>query len=966
MAVTAYNLSSFGAVLKAFRTRRHLTQQQLARLIGVHRSAVIRWEQGDFLPQSRTLVLELARHLCLDEQETRHLLEASLTALSPYWHVPLPRNPFFTGREAILEALHTQLGVERAVALTHASALHGLGGVGKTQIALEYAYRHALEYTAVFWIAAETEASIISTLLHLAEVLQVPERGEQEQQRVVAAVQRWLTTHRQWLVIWDNVEDFDLMPRFLPPTRQGAVLITTRCQTLGTLARSLDLVPMEQEEGIVFLLRRAKILDQQADVEQVQQFAARMPAHFAAAAELVTIMGGLPLTLDQAGAYLETTRCGLPTYLDLFRRRRGTLLQQRGEGARDHPASMTATFRLAMSATVGRHPAVGDLLRACALLAADTIPEELLVQGADSLGVPLAHACSDDLEWNRLVGVACSASLLQRQPEARTLSMHRLVQAILQEEMNEQERTAVRQRLAHALQALFPEMSYDSWQQCERLLSQALLVADALPEQAEDQELAALLQKVADYLRLRAQYKHAQSLYERALRILERVLGPEHSQVATLLNRLAAILDEQGEKGQAESLYKRALQISEQILGPEHADLAYPLHNLAGFYFDRGKYQQAEPLYQRALRIFEQTLGPDHSMVAEPLNGMADLYLEQEHYNQAELFYERALRISEARGSAHPQVARMLDGLAKLYTRQEKVAKAQELQERALQIQEQVLGPQHPHVAYPLLGLAILSQKRGEYEQAELFYQRALAIREQALGDDNFLLVEALGGLANLSREEGNYAQAEELYRRALAILEEHRSQDHPETAQTLHGLALLRQRQGRLDEALSLVERVLQIREQALGAAHSKTVATRTLYTHLKEALADKKAQIGIQTGKRFQHQEAQHGPQSTPTQRKGSLSRPLHMQAIVLFPRAEQDPLEAFLAACCELHPLAWCTIRELWDTYARWTTAEQGCVPLPRRALAAQLKARGCRVDRTSTVRIWRGLRLVQTSP
>lgn len=217
-----------------------------------------------------------------------------------------------------------------------------------------------------------------------------------------------------------------------------------------------------------------------------------------------------------------------------------------------------------------------------------------------------------------------------------------------------------------------------------------------------------------------------------------------------------------------------------------------------------------------------------------------------------------------------------------------------------------------------------------------------------------------------ISREEGNYAQADELYRRALAILEEHRSQDHPETAQTLHGLALLRQRQGRLDEALSLVERVLQIREQALGAAHSKTVATRSLYTHLKEALADKKAQIGIQTGKRFQHQEAQHGPKSTPTQRKGSLSRPLHMQAIVLFPRAEQDPLEAFLAACCELHPLAWCTIRELWDTYTRWTTAEQGCVPLPRRALAAQLKARGCRVDRTSTVRIWRGIRLVQTSP
>src|SRR5450432_3974495 len=166
MAVIEENFSSFGVVLRTFRKRRHLTQQQLAEVIGVHRSTLINWEQGDFLPGSKTLVLELARHLKLDDQETRQLLEASLTALAPHWLVPLPRNLFFTGREAILEALHTQLGVNHAIALTQSSALHGLGGIGKTQIALEYAYRHALEYSAVFWIGAETEEQIISSLLH--------------------------------------------------------------------------------------------------------------------------------------------------------------------------------------------------------------------------------------------------------------------------------------------------------------------------------------------------------------------------------------------------------------------------------------------------------------------------------------------------------------------------------------------------------------------------------------------------------------------------------------------------------------------------------------------------------------------------------------------------------------------------------------------------------------------------------
>ncbi|HEU5226567.1 MAG TPA: helix-turn-helix domain-containing protein [Ktedonobacteraceae bacterium] len=298
MSLTEHDVASFGALLKTFRKRRRLTQQQLAATIGMHRSTITRWEQGDVLPESKTLVLELARHLRLDDQETRHLLEASLTALAPYWLVSLPRNPFFTGREEILEALHRQLGMDQAVALTQSSALHGLGGVGKTQTALEYVYRYALEYSAVFWIGAETEESIVSSLLHIAEVLQLPERDDEDQQRVVAAVQRWLNMHGQWLLVWDNVEDLALLDRFLPSTRSGAMLITTRRQTLGTFARGLPLLPMEQEEGMLFLLRRAKVLVPEATCEHLRRFAEQMPAEYRAAEELVTVMGGLPLALD--------------------------------------------------------------------------------------------------------------------------------------------------------------------------------------------------------------------------------------------------------------------------------------------------------------------------------------------------------------------------------------------------------------------------------------------------------------------------------------------------------------------------------------------------------------------------------------------------------------------------------------------------------------------------------------------
>lgn len=950
---------SFGATLRDFRKRRHLTQKQLAEMIGIHRNTIIRWEQGDFLPESKALVLELARHLHLNDQESRHLLEASLTAPTPYWLVSLPRNPFFTGREEILETLHAQLGNHQVVALTQSYALHGLGGIGKTQIALEYAYRHALEYSAVFWIEAETSEQITASLLRLAEALSLPERQTADQQRVLAAVQRWLSAHQHWLLIWDNLDNPDLLSEFLLPMQHGAILITTRCSALGTVASGMDLLPMEQEEGVLFLLRRMKVLSPAATQEEMCQFAAQAPAEYAAARELVTALGGLPLALDQAGAYLEETGCSFTDYLQRYTQYRARVLARRGVSGGHHPQSVTTTFQLSLE-RIEQEQGAADLLRVCALLQAEAIPEELFVAGAAHLGPQLEALGIDPASFDQVIAALRSLSLIQRQAERHTLSLHRLVQAVLLDAMTAEEREQWTRRVAAALDARFPEVLFTteqaSWVRCERLLPHALRVLHQMRATEESLTVASLAYKVAQYLLLqRGRYREAEPLFQQALRIRELILGSDHPDVARILNSLAALNALQARYREAESLYQRALHIREHALRSDHPDVARLLNNLAELSLAQGNYAEAEPLYQRALHIFEQALGPDHFLVATLLSNLARLFQLQSNYAEAEPLYRRALYILEqVLGPDHSLVAEVLTNLAHLSQLQSNCAEAELLYRRALHIWEQALGPDHPDLARALGGLGELSHTQGKFVEAEALYQRAWSVFEQALGPDHPSVACMLHNLANLFRDQERYAEAEVLYLRALRIQEQHLGQQHPQRADILYDLAISRQKQGRQSRALSLVKRAHAIRLQSLGEAHPKTVTARALYTHLLQE------PTGVQ-GEEISHRDTVGllDPGGEELQPEEAVL-PLHRS--VAPPNSENAALQEFLDACCELHPLAWCRIRDLWQAYEHWTASTQNQIPLSRRAFAAQMRARGCRPDRTSTVRIWRGIRLV----
>ena len=709
---------------------------------------------------------------------------APRAALPAIWNIPYPRNPFFLGRDDELALIrhHLQTGQATAPSQAQAIAISGLGGIGKTQLALEYAYRYYQDYQAVLWARAESTETMISSYVALARLLRLPEREEKEQEVTVQAVKIWLQTHRGWLLILDNADELGLLSAFLPPSLGGHLLLTTRAQAVGRLAYRLAIETLLPEHGALFLLRRAALIAPDAELLQVS------PQERELAVQISQELGELPLALDQAGAYLEETGMDLAEYWQIYQQHRATLLQERRGLVTDHPEPVASTWSLSFQRVEEKNPAAADLLRMSAYLAPDAIPEEVLTAGASQLGPVLAPVAADPLLFNQAIEALRAYSLVRRDPKEKSLSVHRLVQAVLQDTLEETQRRLWAERTVCAVNAAFPHAEYRTWAQCERLLPQALAATQWIEQyQMSIEEAGRLLYETAIYLRDRARYS------------------------------------------EAEPFFRRALHIREQHFGPEHPAVAYPLNGLAYLYFLQGRYAEAEPFFRRALHIREQQLGLEHPAVASTLNRLANLYREQGRYAEAELLLRRALHIREQQlVSEHPQVATTLNNLAELYREQGKYAEAEPLFERALRIWEGQVELQHPDVAYPLNGLACLYFLQGRYAEAEPLYQRALRIWEQQLGPEYPNVAHPLNGLANLYREQGKYAEAEPLYQRALRIREQQLGPEHPETAGTIHDLARFWEAQGNNEEASVWYARALAVREQALGAHHPKTTETR------------------------------------------------------------------------------------------------------------------------------------------
>jgi tetratricopeptide (TPR) repeat protein len=690
----------------------------------------------------------------------------------PFIGVP-PRIASFTGRTDELDRLDTTLVHDKPAAVTQASvgraAVQGMGGVGKTSLAIEYAHRFRGLYAGVCWCPAETRTGLLSALAGLAVTMGAATTDETDVEKAAKAGLRRLAEQRAtWLLVYDNVPAPNAIADLLP-SAGARLLITSRFSDWSELAEEVPLDVLPLEEAVVFLQNRTARSDT------------------AGAHALANALDNLPLALDHAAAYCKRTQMRFGDYAV----KASSLIAAAPRGA-SYPRSVAATFDLAIAEAVAQSPAAEALMSYLAQCAPERIPM-ILVEGA----------VEDELGRMGALAALAEVSLLKHdrfEDNTPAVMVHRLVQAVARARLDANGSAEAIGHLIERLVAIYPEPRYDSWALCAHLTPHLLAGRDACP--------ASLLDRAGDYLQSRAAYAQAEQLFRDALAIREKMLGTEHPETAASLVNLALAVHLRGDAG-ALPLCERALTIQEKVLGSEHPDTARTLGSLANLLRAQGSFLRALPLHERALAIYEKALGPEHPCTAGALNDVAYILTDKGDLAGALPLHERALAIYEKTlGPEHPDTADRLWSLASLFQSQGDFTKAIALYERALSIHEKMLGPEDPHNAMSLMNLAIALRNQGTPAQGLPLLERALGIWEKTLGDQDLNTNLARSTLARQLLASDRPTEALALSKTALAAHDKVLGRDHAWTKDSARITADALDALGRSEEAKPLREK--------------------------------------------------------------------------------------------------------------------------------------------------------------
>jgi Domain of unknown function (DUF4062)/Tetratricopeptide repeat len=685
-----------------------------------------------------------------------------------------PRPAFLAGREELLAELDGRLAGDegsgpRTVALT------GLGGAGKTSVALEYAHRHLGEVAVAWQFPAEDPAVLAAEFGELAAQLGA-EGGDP-----VAAVHGVLAASTaRWLLLFDNAPDRASVARFVPPAGAGRVLITSRNQ-IWPPGQALDVPVLDPQVAAEFLVSRTGDADRRA------------------ALDLAGELGGLPLALEQAAAYVQATGDILAGYLASFRQRRADLLG-RGEPT-GYPDTMATTWTLAFGDLQHSAPGAAGLLRLLAFCAPEAIPLRLLLQPrpdlAGQLGEQVAPVLAPLLEDPLAAGDAIAAlrrySLISP-PADGLVSVHQLVQAVTADQMPAELASQWRQAAAALIEAAIPADTAlpGTWSVCAALLPHAQAALDLT---------SSGMFRIAQYLGDSGNYPAARDLFQLIADAYRQddAYGAEHPGTLAARHELARLTGEAGDAAAARDQSAALLPVEERVLGPEHRDTLATRASLAYWTELAGDLAAARDQFAALLPVEERVLGPEHpdtltvrANLARSTGRAGDAAAARDQY--AALLPVRE-RVS---GPAHPYTLGARGNLAYWTGEAGDAAAARDQSAALLPVEERVLGPEHPETLTVRGNLAALTGEAGEVAAARDQYAALLPVRERVSGPEHPETLTVRAHLARWTGEAGDAAAARDQYAALLPVFERVLGPEHPTTLATRGNLAYWTERAER------------------------------------------------------------------------------------------------------------------------------------------------------------------------
>jgi len=725
----------------------------------------------------------------------------------PVWEVPR-RNATFTGRSELLEALRDRLSADITAVMPQ--ALYGLGGVGKTQVALEYAHRFAANYDIVWWIPAEQPSMIRGSLVELAQQLGLPPGSDASE--TVAAVLDALRRgepYQRWLLIYDNADDPGDVEPYLPQGT-GHVLLTSRNLAWSRLA-TVEVGVFTRQESLALLHRR-------------------VPAVSAVQADaLAEHLGDLPLAVEQAGAWLAATGMPVDTYLRLLRTHLAEVLD--GDPPRGYERPAAVTWRLSLDRIRQHMPAAAKLLEVCAFFAAAPIPTSFFYsERFIEVLLPLDPLLSEPLVQGRLINEIGRYALARVDSGQSTIQLHRLVQAVIRAGLPPAEQAANRRHVHDVLAGLNPKDPDDAacWPLYRRL-HQHVAAAGAV-----DSSVPAVRQLVIDmvrYLWKVGDYQSSQEIGDAALSSWRAADGGTEDDIITLSLRLH-LANTTRSLARYEEAYATDVEVHRELaerLGADHPYTIMAMSSLTADLRVVGRYEEARELDTEALARSIRVLGEEHPRTTNAMNNLARSLGFAGDFRGAVELEERAWEIrARMNGERHPSTLLYALNLARDYLDLGRYQRARELLTSLRQACIEVLGERHAQTIRTSRTLAVTLRRLGDVREAYVLTAETLPKFEQALGPAH---LDTLACASNLACDQSAVGDDRAARRTAEKVLGRYRAkvgEDHTFTLSCENNLAIFLRRLGEHRTARERIERVVERFTVILGPDHPYTLASR------------------------------------------------------------------------------------------------------------------------------------------